>query len=175
MENGTVLAVLSAAERGQVLLALLEAHPDLVPEAEEIGRRMLGSGDWTAVAQDVSAALRGLRLSDLAERAGPQWGGGYVDLRVAAWELLDEVMRPYREDLARRVRAGASQAALEIGLGLLAGLYACREDRACEPALVQAGMPDVIDFQADRLRRTLKEHRLEVPGDWLGEHCAKWS
>ncbi|PZG10237.1 hypothetical protein [Nonomuraea aridisoli] len=174
MENGTVLAVLSAAERGEVLLALLEAHPELAREAEELGRRMLGSGDWTAVAKDVSDALRGLRLSDLAERAGPQWGG-YVDLRVAAWELVDEVIRPYREDLARRLRVGARHAALEIGLGLLAGLYACREDRTSEPALVQAGMPDVIDFQADRLRRTLKEHRLELPGGWLGEHCAKWS
>ena len=38
--------------------------------------------------------------------------------------MLDEVGQPYLEDLERRARIGAIQAAPEIGFGVLTGLYA---------------------------------------------------
>jgi hypothetical protein len=50
------------------------------------------------VAEDVADELRALHLSQLADRAGPQWGGGYVDPHDAADEMLDETVQPYLED-----------------------------------------------------------------------------
>jgi hypothetical protein len=42
--------------------------------------------------------------------------------------MLDETVQPYLEDLERRARIGAVQAAQEIGFGVLMGLYACRDE-----------------------------------------------
>ena len=69
------------------------------------------------------------------ERAGPQWGGGYVDPREAADELLAEVVEPYLDDLDRRARRQARGAATEIGLGLLRGLYSGRDEDEAERVL----------------------------------------
>jgi hypothetical protein len=86
------------------LTALLQAHPELLAEAELLAAGFLSQGDRHAVAEDVADELRALHLSQLADRAGPQWGGGYVDPNEAADEMLDEVVQPYLEDLERRAR-----------------------------------------------------------------------
>lgn len=78
---GTVaLESLSAAERASILTALLQAHPELLAEAEQLAAGFLSQEDRHGVAEDVADELRALHLSQLADRAGPQWGGGYVDL-----------------------------------------------------------------------------------------------
>jgi hypothetical protein len=39
--------------------------------------------------------------------------------------MLEETVQPYLEDLERRVKIGAVEAAQEIGFGVLMGLYGC--------------------------------------------------
>jgi hypothetical protein len=95
-------------------------------------------------------------LSQLADRAGPQWGGGYVDPNEAADEMLYEVVQPYLEDLERRARIGAVQAAREIGLGVLMGLYACRDEDDNDRVLTHAGTPDAVDNLGSQAIRTMK-------------------
>jgi hypothetical protein len=122
------LESLSAVERASILIALLRAHPELLAEAEQLAAGFLSQEDRHAVAEDVADELRALHLSQLADRAGPQWGGGYVGPNEAADEMLYEVVKPYLEDLERRARIGAVQPAREIGLGVPMGLYACRDE-----------------------------------------------
>jgi hypothetical protein len=123
------------------------------------------------VAEDVADELRALHLSQLADRAGPQWGGGYVDPNEAAYEMLDEVVQPYLEDLERRARTGAVQAAREIGLGVLLVLYACRDEDDNDRVLTHAGTPDAVDNLGSQEVRTMKNAGLAVPDDWLGDTC----
>ncbi|TMR99622.1 hypothetical protein [Nonomuraea basaltis] len=89
--------------------------------------------------------------------------------------MVDEVVEPYLADLARRARVGAHAAALEIGLGLVAGLYACREEKDNELALVHAALPDVVDHQADRVLKVLDKNDLMVPEGWMDDHCPAWA
>src|SRR5262245_46755465 len=107
------LDALSAVEQPSVLSVLLQAHPDLQAEAEQLATGLLAQDDRHAVAEGVADELRALHLRQLADRAGPQWGGGYVDARDAADEMLEETVQPYLEDLERRVRIGAVEAAQE--------------------------------------------------------------
>jgi hypothetical protein len=95
------LESLSAVERASILGALLRAHPELLAEAELLAAGFLFQEDRHAVAEDVADELRALHLSQLADRAGPQWGGGYIDPHEAADEMLDEIVQPYLEDLDR--------------------------------------------------------------------------
>ena len=116
------------AYRAGIQTALLQAHPQLLVEAEQLAAGFLSQEDRHAVAEDVADELRALHLSQLADRAGPQWGGGYVDPHDAADEMLDEIVQPSLDDLSRRARIGAVQAAREIGFGVLMGLYACGDE-----------------------------------------------
>jgi hypothetical protein len=67
-------------------------HPQVLVEAEQLAAGFLSQEDRHAVAEDVADELRTLHLSQLADRAGPQWGGGYVDPHDAADEMLDEIV-----------------------------------------------------------------------------------
>lgn len=171
---GPAMSALSAGERAEILATLLKAHPELIAEAEEAARTMLAGEDHEQVAACIADELRGLRLQDLAERSGAQWGGGYVDPHEAAWEMVAEVVQPYLDDLSRRAQVGAGPAALEIGMGLLVGLHSCRRETDNDLAIVHAGLPDVLDHQADRVFDTLDRIELKLPDGWTDEHCPAW-
>ncbi|MGF1597284.1 MAG: hypothetical protein ACFCVK_10205 [Acidimicrobiales bacterium] len=96
------LGSLAPVERGEVLDALLIAHPELNDEAERIARDLLTAVSVEQVASEVEAALRWISLDALAARAGRVRGRGYVHETEAAWELVDEAIEPFRSDLDRQ-------------------------------------------------------------------------
>jgi hypothetical protein len=165
---------LTDAERADVLAALLRAHPQLRSEAERLAKGLLDPGDRAQVAGEVTDVLMALHLRDLAERAGRQWGGGYVEPHEAAFELLAEAVQPYLDDMQRRARARSPRAATEIGLGLMLGLYACREVDENDRLLTHAGLPDAVDDLALQVRSAMTSARLEIPEAWLAEQCPEW-
>jgi hypothetical protein len=168
------LDALSAVEQASVLSALLQAHPDLQAEAKQMATGLLAQDDRHAVAEGVADELRALHLRQLADRAGPQWGGGYVDPHDAADEMLEETVQPYLEDLERRVRICAVEAAQEIGFGVLMGLDGCRDEDDNDRVLTHAGMPDAVDNLGSQAIRAMKNAWLDIPDDWLVEQCSGW-
>jgi hypothetical protein len=60
-------------------------------------------------------------------RAGYRPGVGYVDPSEAADEILDEALQPFLDDLRRRARLGLQPAAADLAVGILLGLYRCRD------------------------------------------------
>lgn len=170
----SALAALTATESAGVLNALLRAHPSLAAEAERLAAGLLGRDDREAVAADVADELRALDLGDLSHRAGRQWGGGYVDPHEAADELLVEVVQPYLDDIDRRARIEAREAATEIGLGLLLGLYSCREEEDNDLVLTHAGVPDAVDNLASQVISAMATSGLQLPEGWLAAECPNW-
>lgn len=66
---------------------------------------------------------------------------------------------------------GATAAAREIGLGLVAGLYACRDEDDHDRVLTHAGMPDAVDDLAAEVLRVMTKAGLDVADDWLTQEC----
>src|SRR4051794_24983188 len=86
-----VLARLTPDESAGVLRALLERHPELAAEAEELAAATVTDVDAQAVADDVEHAVLCLDIDQLNARAGrTRWG--YVEPTEAAWELLGEAI-----------------------------------------------------------------------------------
>jgi hypothetical protein len=77
-------------------------------------------------------------------------------------------------DMARRAKLGSRDAALEIGLGVLTGLYGCRGECDNDLALVHAGLPDAADDLAYTVITAIGKAKLELPKDWLAEECPAW-
>jgi hypothetical protein len=51
----------------------------------------------------------------------PAHAYGYVEPTEAAWELVEEAVMPFIEDIKRRVEAGQQEAALNTCVGVILG------------------------------------------------------
>jgi hypothetical protein len=128
---------------------LLAARPELREQAE-------------AMARD--------RLVD-EDRAGDHPGRGYVDPGEAAYEIFDEALQPFLDDLTRRGELDMTAAAVELAVGILCGLYACR-DAGSESLLEYAA-----DYPVERAAGVLEQCaklRVEPPVHELGQLIPEW-
>ena len=76
--------------------------------------------------QQIEAEIRALDYDDLNGRAGRhEWG--YVEPTQAAWEILEETLEPFLEDMKRHVEVGLEAEALEILKGMVLGCYRLSE------------------------------------------------
>jgi hypothetical protein len=105
-------------------------HPKLRSEAETIAADVLSDGSLLAVADDVESAVLQFDYDDLNARAGGHsWG--YVEPSEAAWEMLEEVVEPFVDDMKRYLALGLEEQARELCQGILAvgnGLKSIRID-----------------------------------------------
>src|SRR5512136_877160 len=85
-------------DEAAVLRHLLEVHPDLSSEAEEMVRSLLHQVDYEGVAAEIEDEIRALDYEVLNARAGSH-ALGYVKPSEAAWEILEETVEPFREDM----------------------------------------------------------------------------
>jgi hypothetical protein len=128
-QDGAVRPLLERLKPGEaaaVLRRLLEAHPDLASEAEEMARSLLHQRTCKDVAAEIEDAIRALDYEDLNARAGGhEWG--YVEPSEAAVEILEETLEPFVEDMKRHLELGLEAEALEICKGLVLGCYRLSE------------------------------------------------
>jgi len=113
-------------EASVVLRRLLANHPELLAEAEAITRSTLGEISFETIAEAVEESIRQLDLDDLNGRAG-RHSWGYTEPTEAAWELLEEAVEPFVEDMKRHLGLGLDDVAFEICKGIVLGLYQCRD------------------------------------------------
>lgn len=155
MTPTSVLSACDDAERASVLAALVEHDPSLRQRAEEFARRHLATVEIPAVADTVTDALLQLGTEDLANRAGPR-RHGYVEPNEAAWQLLEQVLDPWIDDLNRRAQLGLHGAAVDLGNALLHALV-CAEERAeqTNDCLLREWAPDFPAEATWQVRRAM--------------------
>lgn len=155
---------LTGGECSLLLTSLLGAHPDLREEAEHLALALLADIDADEVAESIEWELRAADLDQLASRAGRVRGRGYVHENEAAAEILEELLQPALDDLARRAGLGLEDAAGRIGLGLLSGLSRCRDGVEMGTVLAYAG-PDTIDELARSVQRVMATANVRLPAE----------
>jgi len=171
-----LLERLKPGEAAAVLRRLLEAHPDLASEAEEMARSLLHQVDYQEVAAEIEDEIRALDYEDLNARAGShEWG--YVEPSEAAVDILEETLEPFVEDLERHLELGLEAEALEICKGLVLGCYRLSKR---EGGNVLGWAPDFpgeaaghalglwyTGTDAPKSRGTRRNKRLWLPPDFL--------
>lgn len=171
--KSSALDALTLTEKGYLLDELLAARPDLREQAEGLAERRMADEDRLAVADDVESALRYHDVDELNGRAGYRPGRGYVDPGEAADEILDEALQPFLDDLVRRGELGMTAAAVELAVGILCGLYQCRDDRDSESLLAYS--PDYSVERASDVVDQCAKLAVDLPVDDLLEHIPEWS
>lgn len=107
-------------EAAAILRVLLERQPKLQGEAEEIAKAMVTDVRVEDVAEVVEQSVLGLDLDDLKARAG-RHSWGYVEPTEAAWELLEEKLNPFLDDMKRQIELGFEGAAVAMCQGIVLG------------------------------------------------------
>jgi hypothetical protein len=166
------MAALSVAEKATVLDELLTARPDLHGLAETCAARLMANEDRSAVASDIADTLRGQGIEELNGHAGYRPGRGYVHPVEAADEILDEALEPFLHDLERRVALGMTTAAVELAVGILLGLYQCR-DGGSETLLEYS--PDYAAERAAQVVDQCAKLGIELPTAELLDLVPYWS
>ncbi len=151
-KKGT-LDQLTADEAATVLRLLLENRPDLKKDVEALAKSVIGDVSVEDVADAVEDEVRSLDLEDLNSRAGSH-AHGYVEPSEAAWELVEEAVAPFLDDIKRRAESGQFDAALATCAGVVLGLYR-RRDNDREEFLGWA--PDSPDEMAGEAVVTLRK------------------
>ncbi len=120
---------LRPAEATELLRALLTRHPELSVDAASMAQAMITRVSAEDVAAAVEEAILALDIDALGARAG-EHADGYTEPAQAAWELLQEAIDPFVEDLRRCIALGSEAAALETCRGIVVGLYRIRGKNA---------------------------------------------
>ncbi|MCB9878199.1 MAG: hypothetical protein H6835_11425 [Planctomycetes bacterium] len=180
-ERSKILEHLSAEHGLATLLVLVERHPELVPDVEQIVRDLTASVSPEAIADQVVQALAALTMFDLG-RNDPGDPLGYRDETETAWDVVTETIQPFVESVRRLARMGLSAAALVHCQGALLGLYRAEREKVSE---LMEWIPDApVALADDPLRALAPLRQRVVPGtgasagkllkEFAREHLPRW-
>jgi len=118
---------LSAYEAAKVLKDLLDENPVLLKEIYNRAVKIADAVDAESICDCVYTCLSMLHFDDLNGRAGITQHG-YVSPDEATWELFEEVLDPFIDDIAKNLERGLRNAAKACCIGIIKGLQMYDED-----------------------------------------------
>lgn len=155
-DTSAALARLKGEETVTLLRTLLRKHPELAGEVEALAGSVIGDVSIEDTAQEVEDAVRWLDLDDLNSRAG-RHADGYVEPGEAAWELVEEAVMPFIEDITRRVEGGQREAAIATCAGVVRGLRRLHDTEGGEVLKWTPDSPgEMVGLAVGALRKALR-------------------
>lgn len=117
-----------SADDARAVLRILAQDETLAARIRQVAETYLEGNaphdleDVEAIAEDVRAELEALEVEEVWDRAG-RTRHGYVETGEVADEMIQRVLEPYLEDLARYQRLGMTLEATYLCMGIVQGLY----------------------------------------------------
>ncbi len=121
-EPNEIINQLSPAEALAVLKELAREDAEIAARAAEVARAHLRDVYLEEIAFILYDELTLLKPEEVWDRAGST-RHGYVDPTDAAYEMIEDVLDPYLEDLQKYQELGMSDEANQICMGLLLGFF----------------------------------------------------
>jgi len=176
---------LSPAEARAVLTRLLAAKPALRAKIEEIARGLLSEVKFETVADEVEEAVKGLSIEDLHGRSG-RHAWGYVEPSEAAWEVLQETVQPFLDNMKRQIDLGLHAEALETCKGVVLGLYRVEHTKDAELTewapdfATETAAAAVVTWRRggpgrNRVAKAIRRRKRPLfPQDFVTQFAAEW-
>jgi len=171
-----ILDTLSGDAALRILKTLCAEDPALCDRIVALCKTEPILPDWDEIAGSVKFDLESIDLEDVWDRAGSH-RMGYTSPDEAAWELMEEAMQPYADEISEYDRAGMGEAAFQTRKGVLKGLYIFEHESESE---FKTNAPDSAGAL---FGQTLDDWRKTRPGDaeqaemkiFLAQECPTWS
>ncbi|MBI2864917.1 MAG: hypothetical protein HYX94_10205 [Chloroflexi bacterium] len=126
-----IIDQLSHADALSVLRALAAGDEQIACRIAKMAGDRLSDVDWEEVADALHAELDALEAEEVWDQAGPK-RHGYVDPTDAAFEMVEDVLEPYLDELRKYQKLGMSAEAMQLCRGILAGLYRFERESTSE-------------------------------------------
>lgn len=156
----TAWEIASDGEQVMVLRRLLDGHPELRAEADQLVLTVLEAVERSDVADEVSSALESVSTAEVGAQSGRQRGRGYVEASDAAWELLAAAVDPFVVRLRQLVDLGLRDTATEVGAGVVLGLSQASGGDECAIYFE----PDFVTEKGAEVLADMEELSLDVEG-----------
>jgi hypothetical protein len=142
---------LNADEALQVLKDLLKDAPDLTKIIYDTAMKVAVNVDVDEIMEDVFAKLDRLDTDALNGRAG-RTRYGYVEPYDAAWEIFEETLYPFINEMKKNQQRALPLAAKTYCIGIIKGLWKYEEE-------------SISDF---------KDWVTDAPGDYVDTVVEEW-
>ena len=140
-----IIDQLSPDDALAILKIATRKDKETAAQITEIARAYLREVDPGEIAFILHDELTLLQVEEVWDRAGPQ-RYGYVEPNDAAYEMIENVLNPYLEDLKKYQRLDMNTEATKICMGLFWGLYRFEIESDTE---FKDWVPDAIGLFAD--------------------------
>ena len=118
-------------EASRVLRVLLDGDPDLLSKAYDIALEVAGDVDADRIMDDVYYELESLDVDTMSGRSG-RTSYGYVDPADASWEMFEEALNPFIQEMKTSQQRALPAAAKAYCIGIIRGLWRYGEDSISE-------------------------------------------
>jgi hypothetical protein len=122
---------LSDGEASLVLKHLLDDTPDLMRTVYDIAVKVAGDVNADDITCDVFHELDMLDVDNLSGRSG-RTRYGYVDPGDAAWEIFEEALQPFVDEMKKNQQRSLPVAAKAYCVGIIKGLVKYEEESSSE-------------------------------------------
>ncbi len=120
-KNKDIIGCLSPDEAARVLGQLIK-DPAIRKKAEAIALDMISTVDVDEVADEVFSALEFIDVEDVWDNSGAT-SYGYTDPGDYAWELFENALEPFEDQLKRLNELGMVKEARLHCMGILKGIH----------------------------------------------------
>lgn len=175
-QKSKALESMTAADALAILKVLAERHENLSQEIDAVAKELLGHVEIDEVAANVQAELEFLHVEDVWDRSGST-SDGYVEPGEAAWEMFEETLKPFQDEVDKCKRLSMLKEAESICLGLLQGIYNFDKESTTEYKQFAVDAPgEYFGVVLDDWKKLFKSRPpLSVIKNFLQTHCPDWA
>lgn len=158
-----------------ILKVLAQRDVNMKRTIENIAMEVLSGVNVDEIAVQVQTELEFLQVEDVWARAGAA-EYGYVDPGDAAWEMFEEALRPFREEVEKYKQLLMSKEGMLFCQGILKGIYDFDKDSSTEYKDWAVDAPcEYFGIVLDDCKKLCKG-RTPLAGmrDFLETHCPDW-
>ena len=117
-----IFDAISADDAYQILRILANENQTIAKRIEVITEEFLMCVDIEDIAEDVYSDLNSLEVEDIWDNSGST-RDGYVDPAEYAWEMFEDALESYMEDIKKYQKLSMTVEAKNCCMGILKGMY----------------------------------------------------
>lgn len=122
---------LTADQAQDILEKLANEDPSVAARIEEMSQASLSDVDPDSIADSIFFALDNLQTEEVWDNAGST-SYGYVDPYDLAYEMFEDALAPYIDDLEKYQKIGMDKQSMLTCMGILKGLYTFDKESTTE-------------------------------------------
>ena len=171
-----VLESITGSDALAILKVLVERHDNIAKEIESVAKELLSHVEIEDVATNVQSDLELLDVEGVWDRSGAT-RNGYVDPGEAAWELFEEALKPFQDDMDKYKQLSMLEEAQLTCEGLLKGIYNFDKESSTEYKEWAVDAPgEYFGLILDDWKKLFKgQPPLSGMKEFLHTHCPDWA